>query len=68
MRVAAKHVIQSYSAQRNLGKSALSQEQEGRLKQHLEETRRILKSEESNLSFADILQNFLSTTRNGESH
>lgn len=55
MRVAPKFAIDSYKAQR-IAKSALTHEQQERLRDHVNETRRILKQDDPKLSFADILQ------------
>lgn len=67
MRVSTKFAIDAYKAQR-LTKSALTYEQEERLRQHIEETRKILKHDDSRLSFADILQMLLKNTNPAQQH
>ena len=67
MRVATKFAIDSYKAQR-ITKSALTHEQEQNLRQHVNETRRILKQEDPKMSFADILQALIKPATPNEQH
>ena len=67
MRVSAKVAIDAYKAQR-ITKSALTYEQEEKLRRHIEETRRILKQDDSRMSFADILQLLLKNTNPTQQH
>jgi hypothetical protein len=67
MRVATKFAIDAYKAQR-ISKSALTHEQEERLRHHVDETRRILKQDDSKLSFADVLESMLKPRTPSEQH
>lgn len=71
MRVNTKAVIDAYKAHRftpRMTKSALSSEQEEKLRQQIEETRRILRQEEGQLGFADILQALIKPAQPSEQH
>lgn len=67
MRVATKIAMDAYKAQR-ISKSALTHEQEEKLRHHVEETRKILKHDDGRMSFADILQTLLKNVDPSQQH